>query len=318
MQKHLIKAISEIQASLMDNIAAKECTTVKNLKAASLIACLIAVMLSAASCDKSSAVSCGKPAIGPCREVTVYGKETVKTEIMPELIMKIQSGDIDVFTHASEDIVFETAMRAAGDAERDDLMNALLKVSYNVECNNSKTVFTFPGANSDVKPQYDLRLGITVYVPKKIKNISIQIDRGNITFHDDLKCDIAVKAGAAGIGINNPDGRIDIEGKIGNVRISSGKLKEGSQIKMDAGNLHIAVKEYQQGSYFFKTGKGDISVYIPEDSIVTFENVGIVRENEHTYSSKHSYSDPATKISLLCDLGEISIKKNRSFHVLSQ
>jgi hypothetical protein len=248
-----------------------------------------------------AAVSCEKKSAGTFRHIEVYGKETVNSRTAAELFVEIENGKIEVYTHDSNDIIFETAIKASGTGDEDSIRKNILAAGYSIKSDNAKIVFKYPG-NKKSKDLYNVSTNVIVYIPVRTKNINIRVEKGNIIFHDNVKCDIDINVITAGVNISRLIGRLRIGGKVGNVRISSGKLKDGSHISMETGNLHIAAEEYQPGTYTFETEKGNITVIIPAKSEVTFENLGIVREN---YSSA---SEHAVKISLRSDIGEISIK----------
>lgn len=260
---------------------------------------LIAVIILAyttASCDR-------KPE-EPYSHITVYGKEMVGSGMPAELTVEIENGEIEVYTHDSDKIVFETAIKASVAGDADSIKEKMLEAgytSYSIENNNGKIMFKYPG-NSKIKDLYDVRTDVVIYIPIRTKSVNIRAGKVSITFHDDVKCDIDISVNTAGIKIGRLNGRIRIDGKVGNVRISSGKLKEGSQIRVGSGNLYIAADEYQPGRYSFETEKGNITVINPKKSEATYENLGVVKE------SCYSGPDHTVKISLRSDIGEISVK----------
>lgn len=249
-------------------------------------------------------VSCDRKPEGPYSRITAYGKETVGSGISTELTVEIENGKIDVYTHDSGNVVFETSIKASAAGNADSIKEKMREAGYtgySIKDSNGKIMFKCPG-DGNFKGLYDVRTDVVIYIPVRTKSVNIRVEKGSITFHDDMKCDVDINANTAGIKINRLNGRIRIDGKVGNVRISSGKLKNGSQIRIGSGNLYIAADEYQPGKYSFETERGNITVINPKKSEVTYENLGIVKE------ICNSDPDHAVKISLRSDIGEISVK----------
>lgn len=245
---------------------------------------------------------CEKMPSGPYRQVTVYGRETVKPEDSDELSIEIESGEIDIYTHNNESVIFETAVRATGAGEKDEMEKSISKVPCIIECGEGKTSFEFPGVNNR-KDTWSLSTDVVVCMPSQTKHVFIKIGSGKVTFHDDMKCDIVIEAGEAGICVNNIDGRLNVDGQEGNIRICSGKLEDGSQVRVGTGNVYVSVDEYREGAYFFETKKGNIVVSAFQDGGICFESSGIVKKNDF------DLTDAPALVRLSSDIGEISITK---------
>jgi len=85
--------------------------------------------------------SCDRKPEEPYSRITVYGKETVGSGMPAELTVEIENGEIDVYTHDSDNIVFETAIKASAGGDADSVKKKILEAGYtgySIENNNGK------------------------------------------------------------------------------------------------------------------------------------------------------------------------------------
>jgi hypothetical protein len=186
--------------------------------------------------------------------------------------------------------------------ESEDILKKGLD-DFRIEFKQENNDFYFISSyNGPIKNQIDRAVDLSITVPKDIKSISCQLDVGKIKIHDDIKCELKLKINMANIDINRFDGIISLEADMSDLRISGGRLKDGSNVKINMGNIQVKA-ELEEGCYDFDTNMGNIDLSFPAKSDINLETIGTVEQNEFISSSS------LVSLRVRSGMGRIEIKK---------
>jgi len=146
-------------------------------------------------------------------------------------------------------------------------------------------------------------LDLKIYISKKVRNIKISLELGKIIIHDDLRCNIFADLNMANMEIKNMEGLIEFRGDMSNIKILGGTLYDGSNIKINMGNIDVKFEYQEGGNYEFITKTGNIDLHLSENSKINLDIEGYVQKNEFENGNF------PTKIRLKTDMGRICINK---------
>lgn len=240
--------------------------------------------------------------IGPKKEVNSYSEKTVEVKASPEVNMSCDSSNIEVYTWDKKDVKFEITKRVRGVQDKETLEKKLEDFKIDLSEKDNKVFFKSEYRGKDKNP-VDRSVDIRVYLPKSIKLLNCKLDIGNIKFLDDISGVLNADINMANMEINRFDGIINVKGDVGNVKISNGRISGKSSIVKNIGSISIKAEFKENGEYFFKTETGNIDLWLPQNSKISFESVGSLEVNEF-----NEYLYP-TKVKVSTSMGKIAIKK---------
>lgn len=240
--------------------------------------------------------------IRPKREITTYSEKTLEAGQPVELNIVSDSANIEVYCWDKSLVKFEITKRIRGAEDKLELEEKLEDYKVFDSAKDGRVLLQTNCDVSDKNPQ-DRRIDLRITVPKKLQSMNYKLDIGSIKFFDDIKCDLNLEINMANVEINRFEGRLSLKGEMGSLRIGGGKIKTGSSISENLGNISIRGEFEDSGDYAIETKIGNIDLKVPSRSHISFENVGTVAKNEFPALA----SD--TKVRLYSGMGKISIQK---------
>lgn len=248
--------------------------------------------------------SCGKSGIipGPKREVTSYHEKTFLVEKLDSLEIISDSSNIEVFSWDNDCIKFEITRKVRGIESEKILQKKLENFKIDITQNAGDIVFLsrYEGSSKNLA---DRSTDLKIFMPKRVGAINCKLDIGTIKFFDDIKCNFNGIIKTVNIDINRIEGKINLTGEMGNLRIQAGKIANCSMVNVNFGNIIINAAFQEGKSYSFETGAGNIELKLPPDAKASFECIGNLAENEFDNEICN------TKIFLSSGMGKITIKK---------
>ncbi|HHV58758.1 MAG TPA: hypothetical protein GXX49_00385 [Clostridiaceae bacterium] len=156
---------------------------------------------------------------------------------------------------------------------------------------------------------------VVLYLPREWRHFSIKLDRGELNLIDDFRGVMNAELGTVDVNIRSFFGLLDIRNDRGNVCISNGKLKTGSRICCNTGNVSIKSDLEERGNYEIGTGFGDIRLLFPYGKFLEINSIGNMIKNEFALadnvatSHNHSSSGNPVQVNIRSSAGSISIEK---------
>ncbi|MDQ2085862.1 hypothetical protein RBH29_05350 [Herbivorax sp. ANBcel31] len=240
--------------------------------------------------------------VGPKREVNSYSEKLFEVNENDEISISCDSGNIEFFNWDRKEVKLEIKKRVTGIWQNNNLDEKLHDFKVELIEEDNKIYFDVEYTGKD-RNSTDKIVDLKIYIPRCVHVLNLDLDRGNVKFHDDLRGILNVDINTADIEINKFIGKINIKGDVGNVRILNGKLSENSSIIQNIGSINIKSEFEEGGEYRINTGTGNIELWAPENSKVSFESVGAIEENNF---KENNYP---TKVRVNSSMGKISIKK---------
>lgn len=239
---------------------------------------------------------------GPKREAVSYSEKILAVAQPLQLCLTSDSSNIEVYSWDRNEAKFEITKRVRGIQTKDVLEGKLKDFDVSIKQEGSKVEFE-SRYKGKIKNPADRSVDLKVFIPKKISSFNIKLDIGKIKVFDDIKCNLDVLVKMANVDINRFEGVVNFNADIGDLRIAGGKIYQGSNIKINMGNIQIKAEYEDEGNYCFETKMGNIDLSLPGNSLVTFENVGTTEVNDFPSGSYK------TKVKLLSGMGKIAIRK---------
>jgi DUF4097 and DUF4098 domain-containing protein YvlB len=248
-------------------------------------------------------MGCGNPReyISSKKEYVAYDEITYNIIYPVNVEIIGQTGNIEIYNWDEKAVKFEIAkkVRVADESFNDKLGNIKIISS----CEKKKDIileWKYEGPKSDDLDNYvDLRISL----PKKVESIKCKMDIGKVKIYDDLKCELFADFNMVNIKINKFEGKLKLNGEMSNIQINEGTIKNGTEVKVNMGNINIKANYEIGDSYYLETKAGNIDLALPSDLAVSFENNGYVQVNEF------EPGDYPVKIRVVCDMGRICIYK---------
>lgn len=241
---------------------------------------------------------------GPKKEVASYEEKTIGQGNFRNLEVILDCSNIEVYAWPKKEIKIETAKKLRGWEDKTVLDKKMEEFKLAVTEENEKITLK-SRYMEQIKNASDRSLDIKLFVPRQIRYISYKIDAGTIKVFDDIKCDFNFETKAVNAEINRFDGKLTCKTGTGNLKISGGKLRRGSYISTNLGNISIKAGIEEAGSYSFQTNAGNMDFQFPDGLKATVECLGNVEMNEF---AEGNY---ATKVALKSGMGKISVRKYR-------
>ena len=177
-----------------------------------------------------SACQVSKIELGPKTEVKSYLEKEFEMEDSTSLNLSCDSSNIEVYVWDEKTIKFEVAKRVRGVWKREELEKDLDNFLVEIYEKENEIIFKSEYRGKNKSPA-DRNIDLTLYMPKKIEGITLEIGTGNIKFHDNIRGKLNGEIGMANMEVAGFYGEIGIEGNIGNITISSGRLEGETYIK---------------------------------------------------------------------------------------
>ena len=257
-----------------------------------------------ASCFLLTACEKAEKYVGAKTEVISYDEEIFEVSYPVNIEISGEIGNIEMYSWNEKTVKFEITKRIKGYKEYDlnrELDNFKIEVKDSDE-NNIFFGWKYKGEKKN-RGILDHSVDVTVYLPKRVENIKCQLDIGKIKIDDDLKCNLFLELNMANIEINKFQGKLYLKGDMSNLKISEGLLSNGSEVKINMGNINIKAGYETYGTYSFETKLGNIDLNIPSNSMISFESSGYIQVNEF------ELQEYPTKIKLKSEMGRICINK---------
>jgi hypothetical protein len=237
------------------------------------------------------------------KESTSIDEKIFPVDIPPDIEINSDVSNIEIFNWDENSVKFEILKRIKRVHSTEKDINAEYeKFKIITEQNESKIYFKNEYEGNKKNP-LDQSLDLKIYIPHNIKSISICLELGKITIHDDLNCNVITDLKMANMVIKRLEGLINFKGDMSNIKISGGTLYDGSNININMGNIDLKFKYQEGGNYEFTTKTGNIDIYLPETSKINLDITGYV------YKNQLKNGDFPTKIKIKTDMGRICINK---------
>ncbi len=245
---------------------------------------------------------CNEVEIGPKRQVTEYSEKLFDLDKSLELGFESNSGNLEFYSWGKKQIKFEITKLIRGIGTSEKLQDKL--ANFNIETSQKDSSIYF---NSSYKGRInnpaDKRTDVKIYLPKKVKSISLSVDVGKVTFYDDIACNLDINMDMANIDINRFEGKINLKGDMGNLRIGGGRLSGESTVDVNMGNIDIKSIYDTNGNSSFSTKLGNILLQFPGKSRISVESIGDLKQNDFI-NSKYT-----SKVKVESGMGKIEVKE---------
>ncbi|NLC69549.1 MAG: hypothetical protein GX754_12380 [Clostridiaceae bacterium] len=251
-------------------------------------------------------------ALAGCRSVEEYiipkkeyiAYDEIKYNVVHPVNIEIigQTGNIEIYSWDEKAVKFEIAKKVRlADESLGDKLTKNIKIITN--CENEKDIILEWKCEGQEGSILDYQVDLKVLLPKKVESIKCKIDVGKVRIFDDLKCELFADFNMVNIKINKFEGTLKLKGEMSNLEINEGTIKNGSEVKVNMGNIKIKANYEAGGSYYLETNVGNIDLTLPSDLAVSFENNGYVQVNEFEPGNH------PVKIKTACGMGRICIYK---------
>lgn len=261
-----------------------------------LVLSIAIVIVSVTGCSSE------KLSTGPKKEVVAYEEKLITHGSNGELEIICDYCNVVIYSWNKPDIKLEATKRLRGNFEKEILEEKIQHLKIDISKKNENAVLRaeYKGRNENAA---DRELELKLHVPKKIKKINFMVDNGTIKVMDDMKCDFNFKTKAVKVEINRFAGKLTYRSSEGSIDLRGGKLKKGSFLFSDRGNISIKSELEQEDTYTVETLMGNIDVQLPYNLDVSAECIGNTEVNE--FAGKAS----ATKMKIQSGIGRISVTK---------
>jgi hypothetical protein len=224
----------------------------------------------------------------------------------------MDSCNAEFFTWDKNEIKFEVTKTVKGYKGKDILDEYLANYDLVFENTNSNIDKNINNINQKItlKSQYsgeiikgiDKNIDLKIFIPKKIKSIFLDIKIGEVNFNDPIIGDVSANLNMANIMFDNFEGKINVQGDMGNIEIKKGMIKANSSIVKNMGDIRIKADFENGGIYMFYTNVGLIELSLPKSLRAQF-STSLEVENEF------ANIDSSTNISANSNMGKVTIKK---------
>jgi len=260
----------------------------------SLLAISAIMCASLSACSKSEATM-------QRREVTSYVGKSIPVKTPLRMEMDCENGSIDVFKWTNKEVRLEITESLNG-MDTEESMKERLK-DFDISADESdgmlKVKTQYHGGGRNITGEMNMK----IYIPKKVKELKIKQKYGELRFLDDLNCNLDINGESIDIVLNSFEGCLKSKMKLGSLRISEGKLLNGSDVLIGKGNIRIKSDLEAGGEYSFATDSGIIELLLPESLKVLFETVNPIEAYD---------CDPGenpAKVRFVCKQGKIIANK---------
>jgi hypothetical protein len=215
--------------------------------------------------------------LGTKKEVVSYSSKTIPFEEPGDLLVSCDYANIEIYTWDKKEVKFEIAKKVRGAEEKDVMQKKLDDFTIDTGTEGSKVFFN-SRYKGPIKSPADKSVDLKAYIPKDISSVSYRLETGSVKVLDNLKCNLNADIDMANTEINRFEGKLSFKANMGNLKIAGGKIEKGSKVLIDQGNINISSEFDNEGEYNFETGMGNIELFLPSDSRVSFDNIGTERQ----------------------------------------
>lgn len=214
--------------------------------------------------------------------------------------INIDSGNLQIYCWDKKEIKFEVKHTVRDNKRIEELEKLLTKYLIISKEKGEKFLFTVNYKDKIIEPQ-DFYSDIKLTVPKRIKNINIIQEYGNIIIEDKYQGNITCNLGTVNSEIKYIKGKLIYNCDAGNIRLNSGKLFNGSCVDIKLGSIFIKAEGQEQARYSFQTEIGNIDLAFPVSSNILVNSFGTVDNNQFTGI------DGSIVIKVTAEMGKISV-----------
>lgn len=205
---------------------------------------------------------CANDTVTSINRMAEYGEKTLEAELPLKLNVECACSNIEIYSWNKQQVKFEFTKSITGYLEKQKLEKYLKEMKIYTDVSGSKVSFTSTFEKSDkIRSELELR----VYIPYRIEEVSISCSEGKLRVCDHLKCSLLITGGILDTTINKISGRLNASIEKGNVRISAGKLLDGTIISTEDGNVYVKTLYEPSGEYSIYSGTGALDINIPKE-----------------------------------------------------
>ncbi len=239
------------------------------------------------------------------RESQIYSEKVLKVEQPFDFYLESDFGNVEIYSWDKKDIKFEMKKRISGPSNKETLEEKLKDFKIDINQEKDKITFSseYKGKNRNSE---DKMLDLRIYMPKSVKSLTQNVEKGYIKFLDDIKGSIKISADMAQVNINRADGDFHINVNTGNVIIGGGRIRKDSSITTHTGNIMVKTHYDKDSNSRFETKTGNIELAFQNNLEVGIESIGSLEINEFGDMNRD------VKISVVSGMGKISIRKLKS------
>lgn len=213
------------------------------------------------------AVSCGSEVKLPVRNSAEYAEKTVEVKLPLQLKLDCENCDVEIYCWKGQDVKFEYTTSVTGRYTTEELTKKLEHFGIKALSSHRKVIF---GSKYTQSSKAEGKIELRVYIPQKTESIELSCKKGKLKIFDDVEGELAIRADILDVDINRFDGKLNCSIKEGNVRLTAGKLSDGSSIETGRGNIHVKAEYEPSGAYSFIAQEGLLDIFLPRDLNVAF------------------------------------------------
>ena len=208
------------------------------------------------------AVSCGSKAELPINKAAQYAEKTVETKLPLRLKLNSENCNLEIYRWKKQEVKFEYTTSVTGEYSTERLAKELESFSVEVQASDKEVAFSSAYSNRNrTEGEIELR----VYLPKKTDHIEVLCKKGNLKLFDDMEGELVIQADMLNVDINRLDGKLNCSIKEGDVRLTAGKLTDGSMIETRKGNIRLKAEYDPAGTYCFIAREGLLDIFVPKN-----------------------------------------------------
>jgi len=190
-----------------------------------------------------------------------------------DIIIDCSDSIVDIYMCKKEEISIQTSYKTVRTGDKGyDIKKDGNEISINMAEKNE---------NTDYKSNR-----ITIKTPALFKSITIKAKNGTFNIYDDIYCNMNMDITGITAEIEKISGTITAIGDKSSIYISSGKLKNGTDIQLENGNIDIIASLETKGTYVFKTRTGYVNLQLPLNTQAFINTEGYVARNDFDLNTK--------------------------------
>jgi DUF4097 and DUF4098 domain-containing protein YvlB len=193
--------------------------------------------------------------------------------------INIDSANFKIYFWDKKEIRVEAKHTIRDNKTIEKLEKLLDKYSITSE-NKEDTYFLTVKYNGRIDNPEDIYTDIKLTIPRKIKEVNITQQAGNLIFEDKYTGNINANLTSVNTELKSLKGQIILECKKGNMSLNSGTLLNNSSVKINNGNIRIKAQCQSRSEYSFETETGNIELNFPIDSDILLQSSGRVKYNQ--------------------------------------
>jgi len=226
---------------------------------------------------------CGGQAETAHRQDSIkYDNSTLElTKKIKTLNISVDSGKLQIFCWDNPNISSEIKYTARAHKSQEQLQKLLGRFTLEAGIKDS-TCNIYVKYNGKIKNSEDVYSDIKLTIPRWIKDIKLEQSRGSFILEDKYEGNIQARLDSVNTEIRALYGALSLECGKGNVRLDSGRLSDGSAVRLQSGNIYIKNECGSKAGYSFETGTGNINLNFPAAGSICLNAVGTIANNQFT------------------------------------